>query len=85
MRYRELAIAPNVSTTAQRVLKAPVCIYSTLCGSTSMVISKSKKTESIRRINDSRRQGANHYRNRNCSSVVTNATDQDSASSHFGT
>jgi hypothetical protein len=45
MRYRELAIAPNISTTIQRVLKALVCIYSTLCGSTSMVIGKSKKTE----------------------------------------
>ena len=62
MRYRELAIAPNISTTIQRVLKTLVCIYSTLCGSTSMVISKSKTTESIRRINNPKATGSEPLR-----------------------
>ena len=37
MKYRELAIAPNISATTQRGLKALVCIYSTLRGNTDMV------------------------------------------------
>ena len=62
MRYRELAIAPNISTTIQRALKTLVCIYSTLCESTSMVISESKKTESIRRINNPKATGSEPLR-----------------------